>query len=111
MFFKRALWMFGVAMYFESMRRGALGGSALSLFVIKEFGLDRQAVPTLNFLRTALDVEEKMIAQIPWFFEWLLTPITDYHQAAKTFVDILAILAELQRPSGCDYYWKKGERS
>jgi len=96
-------------MYFESMRRGFLGGSALSLFIIKEFGLERQAVPTLNFMRSYLAVEEAMIAQIPPVFEWLVTPITDYHLAAKTYLEILDILAESQRPRSCEYYWEKGE--
>ena len=94
-------------MYFESMRRGFLGGSALSLFIIKEFGLERQAVPTLNYMRSYLEVEETMIAQIPPAFSWLLTPITDYHLSAKTYLLILDILSEKQRPRSCEYYWKK----
>lgn len=107
MFFSRALWMFGIAMTFESMRRGFIGGSALSLFIIKEFGLERQAVPTLNALRTYVDIEEKLLTQIPPFFSFLITPVNDYHLAAKTFLVILDELAELQQPRGCEYYWKK----
>jgi len=98
-------------MTFESMRRGFIGGSALSLFIIKEFGLDRQAVPTLNAMRSYLEIEENLISQIPPFFEFLVTPVTDYHQAAKTYLEILDILAEAQRPRACEYYWKKGEQS
>jgi len=89
------------------MRRGFIGGSALSLFIIKEFGLERQAVPTLNALRVYLDIEEKMIAQIPPLFVWLLTPITDYHLAAKTYLEIIDGLSEKQRPRTCEFYWKK----
>jgi len=90
------------------MRRGFIGGSALSLFVIKEFGLDKQAVPTLNYMRSYLETEEKLLSQIPPFLDFLSAPFTDYHEAAKVYLDILDILAESQRPRGCAYYWEKG---
>ena len=70
----------------------------LSLFIIKEFGLEKQAVPTLNFMRTYLETEEKLLSQIPPFLEFLVMPFTDYHEAAKTYLLILDILAEKQRP-------------
>ncbi len=95
-------------MALESMRRGFIGGSALSLFIIKEFGLDKQAVPTLNAMRGYLEVEETFLSQIPFFLEFLATPFTDYHEAAKTYLLIIDILAESQRPSTCEYYWEKG---
>lgn len=94
-------------MHFESFRRGFIGGSSLSLFIIKEFGLERQAVPTLAWLRRYVDIEEEFIAQIPPYFEWLVFPITDYHLAAKTFLQILDALSELQRPRTCEFYWQK----
>jgi len=81
----------------------------LSLFIIKEFGLDKQAVPTLNWLQRYLDIEETMLAQIPKPLEFLVTPLTDYHEAAKLYLEIIAILAELQRPPTCQFYWEKGE--
>ncbi len=96
-------------MSLESMRRGFIGGSALSLFIIKEFGLDKQAVPTLNALRGYLEVEEWLLTQIHPFLGFLIAPFTDYHNAAKTYLKIVDILAELQRPLACEAYWKKGE--
>jgi len=96
-------------MSLESMRRGFVGGSALSLFIIKEFGLDKQAVPTLQWLRGYLDIEEQLLGQLPDYLEFLLTPFTDYHDAAKCFLEIVDGLAEKQRPPTCEYYWKKGE--
>ncbi len=92
-------------MSLESMRRGFIGGSALSLFIIKEFGLDKQAVPTLNALRGYLEIEEWLLTQINPFLGFLVTPFTDYHNSAKTYLKIIDILAELQRPLACRAYW------
>jgi hypothetical protein len=105
------LWLIGVGFALESTRRGFIGGSSLALFVIKEFGLDRQAVPTLNLLRGYLELEEKLLADLPPYLEFLLAPFTDYHEAAKTFLRIIDILSEAQRPRTCEYYWKKGEEA
>ncbi len=105
------LWLIGVGFALESTRRGFVGGSSLALFVIKEFGLDRQAVPTLNLLRGYLELEEKLLADLPPFLEFLVTPFTDYHESAKTFLLIIDILSEAQRPRSCEYYWKKGEEA
>lgn len=96
-------------MSLDSMRRGFVGGSMLSLFVIKEFGLEKGAVPTLNAMRSYLEIEQKLLDQIPWFLDFLATPFNDYHIAAQTYLQILEHLAESQRPSSCDIYWKKGE--
>ena len=91
------------------MRRGFVSGSALSLFIIKEFGLERQAVPTLNFLRGYLEVEQLLIDSIPPYLSFLATPFTDFHESAKTYLEILDILSESQRPRTCEFYWQKGE--
>ncbi len=107
MIFSRPLWLLGAAFSLESMRRGFIGGSALSLFIIKEFGLDKQAAPTLDAMRSYLEVEETLLAQIPPFLEFLVTPFTDYHESAKLYLQIIEILAESQRPPGCEYYWEK----
>lgn len=96
-------------MALESMRRGFVGGSMLSLFIIKEFGLEGQAVPTLNALRGYLDREEALLAQIPPIISFIFTPFNDYHQASKTCVEIIDILAEMQQHRECTKYWKKGE--
>jgi len=105
--FTKPLWLLGAAFALESVRRGYIGGSALSLFVIKEFGLDKQAVPTLDAMRSYLDLEETLLSQIPEFLEFLVMPFTDYHEAAKTYLVILDILAESQRPPTCQFYWEK----
>ncbi len=107
MIFTKPRWLIGTAFALESMRRGFIGGSALSLFIIKEFGLDKQAVPTLDYLRGYLEWEETLLSQIPFFLDFLVTPFTDYHEAAKTYLLILDILSEQQRPRTCEYYWNK----
>jgi len=107
MIFSRPKWLIGAAFALESVRRGYMGGSALSLFIIKEFGLDRQAVPTLNAMRSYLELEGILLAQIPGFLDFLVTPFTDYHESAQLFLEIIAILADLQRPPTCEYYWKE----
>jgi len=107
MMFTKPLWLIGAGMSLESMRRGFVGGSMLSLFVIKEFGLDRQAVPTLDALRGYLEIEERLLEDIPPFLAFILTPFTDYHIAARTSLEIVDILAEMQRPRTCEYYWPK----
>jgi len=109
MIFSKPLWLLGVCMTLESLRRGFVGGSMLSLFVIKEFGLERQAVPTLNWLRGYLDIEEALLSQIPDFLDFLTMPFTDYHDAAKLYLQILDILSEAQRPRTCQFYWEEGE--
>jgi len=111
MIFSRPLWLLGAAFALESMRRGFVGGSMLSLFIIKEFGLEKQAVPTLNAMRTYLGIEEALLSRIPDFLEFLVMPFTDYHEAAKTYLLILDILAESQRPRTCQFYWEKGKES
>lgn len=107
MIFTKPLWLLGAAFALESVRRGYIGGSALSLFIIKEFGLDKQAVPTLDAMRGYLQLEETLLSQIPDFLEFLVMPFTDYHEAAKTYLVILDALAESQRPPTCQFYWDK----
>lgn len=92
-------------MTLESMRRGFIGGSALSLFIIKEFGLDQQAVPTMDAMRSYLAIEEGLLSSIPPFLSFLVIPFTDYHNANVAFLEILDMLALNQRPRSCQYYW------
>lgn len=94
-------------MHLEAMRRGFIGGSSLALFIIKDFGLEKGAVPTLNAMNTYLEHEEKLLSQIPLPLKFLVTPFTDHHDAAMTFFLILDILTEMQRPRTCQYYWEK----
>lgn len=109
MIFTKPLWLLGAGMALESMRRGFIGGSALSLFIIKEFGLDKAAVPTMNALRTYLATEELIRAQIPPWLDFLIIPFTDYADAARIYLEIIDNLAILQRPRTCAFYWKEGE--
>ncbi|MBA7563518.1 hypothetical protein ES708_05177 [subsurface metagenome] len=92
-------------MTLESMRRGFVGGSMLSLFIIKEFGLEGQAVPTLEWLRRYLDIEEELLSHIPFFLDFILAPFSDYHESAKLYLEIVDMLSELQQPRACDKYW------
>lgn len=94
-------------MSLESMRRGFIGGSALSLFIIKSFGLEKGAVPTITYMANYLQVEEQLLAMIPPFLSFLILPFTDYHDAGVCYLKILEILSELQRPLTCNFYWKK----
>lgn len=108
--FRKPMWLLFAGMTLESMRRGFIGGTMLSLFIVKEFGLEGQAVPALDNLRTYLDIEEALLSQIPPFLSFLVQPFTDYHEAGHCALLIFDILAQLQRPRTCDYYWKKGGR-
>ena len=105
MIFSKPLWLIGVGMSLEGMRRGFIGGSALSLFIIKEFGLEREAVPVINAMRGYLEVEAALLESIPPFLAFLVIPFTDYHEAAKNYLVTLEILAELQQPPTCEFYW------
>lgn len=96
----------------ESMRRGFVGGSALSLFVIKEFGLEYQAIPTINLMKGYLVIEQDLINRLPPFLAFLFSPFIDWHDACQTYVNILDILAEHQKDAEydtCEFYWKEGE--
>ena len=103
--FHPPMWLIGAGMSLESFRRGFIGGSMLSLFIIKEFGLDQQAAPTLDFLRGYLDVEEVVLQNIPPVISFITTPFTDYHNSAKRYLEIVDALALKQRPLACEAYW------
>lgn len=94
-------------MSLDSMRRGYIGGSALSLFIVKEFGLDKGALPVIDAMKGYLAVEQQLLDAIPYFLDFLVVPFTDYHDAGTTYLAILERLTELQRPPTCEYYWNK----
>lgn len=106
--FRRALWLLGAAMTLEALRRGFLGGSMLSLFIIKEFGLDKAAVPTMYWMRRYLDIAKDLLGWIPPPLDVLVTPFTDYHESAELYLQILDILVEGQRPPTCQFYQTRG---
>ncbi|MBA7585597.1 hypothetical protein ES708_27582 [subsurface metagenome] len=112
MFFGGAMWLIGGVFALEGLRRGLIGGSSLSLFIIKEFGLHGSSLPTLNFLRNYLDIEERIIDTLPDYFQFFVTPWTDHHEAGVTYLKILDILAKYEFPTECDpegavcqFYW------
>ena len=80
----------------------------LSLFIIKEFGLEKQALPTIEWLSKYVNLEQALIDQIPQILDFLTTPFQDYHNSAVNYLLTLEILAEMQRPPTCEYYWAKG---
>jgi len=99
------MWLIRIGKSIDGIRRGYIGGSALSLFIIKAYGLDKGAVPTLDFMRGALVLEEGLLAEIPVLLNWLLFVFQDYHDANVMYLKILELLAESQRPSACSFYW------
>lgn len=101
--------MYGVCISMESMRRTYIGGSFLSLFIIKSYGLDRQAAPTLKYLKAAIDTLEGQIARLKSPLGFLTQPFIDYAGSAVVSMHIIEILKEIQRPPGCELYWGKGD--
>lgn len=111
MLFRRAGWLYGAALSLESMRRGFLGGTGLSLFIIKGNNLEAHAQHTLNLLGKYLVIEAEMLGRmpdflIPFIFAWI-----DHHDAYVTFLIICEELVAKQAiPVGdsCAYYWGEG---
>lgn len=97
--------MIGLVYNLEALRRGFLGGTGLSLFIIKEFGLDHLGRAHLDMLRNYVEIEGAMIDTIPDFLEWMVWPWLDHYEATKTYVAILDDLVEYQDPANCSYYW------
>jgi hypothetical protein len=105
--FFRGSWLIGASLSLEGMRRTFIGGSSLSLFIIKEFGLSPHAQSTLDLLRGYLDIEAGLIDAIPEPFRWLVSPWTDHHNSGVLFVRILDELVKLEFPSSCTYFWQE----
>lgn len=105
MLFTRPLWLLGVGLSLESMRRGFVGGTSLSLFIIKDIGLEGRGRQHLEMLKGYLDIEAALLAGIPGYLEFLFLPFLDYHDAGKTYVAILEDLVEYQDPANCSWYW------
>ena len=109
MIFTKPMWLLGAALTLETMRRGYLGGSALSLFVIVEFGLSGAVLPTIAHLRTYLAIEEGLLDSIPPFLSFLVTPFQDYYDSMLMFCNLLDMLAVSINPTSCSIYWQKEE--
>lgn len=106
MLFRPPIWLLGVGMALESMRRGFVGGTGLSLFIIKDFGFDWQGREHCQMLRDYLEIEAMLLEQIPDWLTWLFWIFQDYHDAAVTYVTILEELVEYQDPQRCSWYWE-----
>lgn len=107
MLFTRPLWLLGVGLSLESMRRGFVGGTSLSLFIIKDIGLEGRGRQHVEMLKTYLEIEAGLLSLIPDWLEFLVYPFMDYHDAGETFVAILEDLVEYQDPANCLYYWDR----
>lgn len=110
MLWTRPMWLIGQGMALDSMRRGFVGGTSLSLFVIKQFNLEAAAPFTLDLLGYYLEWEEAILDSIPDFLNFLTWPFQDYHDASMTYYHIMQILVEAQAPpleSSCEVYWEK----
>jgi hypothetical protein len=101
--------MIGLVYNLEAARRGFLGGTQLSLFLIKTYGLDWLGREHVEKLRTYLDVEQAFIDAIPDYLSWMVLPWIDHHDAGVTFCSMMDDLLEYQDPNTCAYYWGKYE--
>ncbi len=105
--FFKGWFLIGAALSLEGMRRTFLGGTSLSLFIIKDFGLPPHAMATIELLKGYLDIESGMIAAIKPPLGFLIQPWQDHNAAGRTFLDILTIMAEEEFPASCQWYWDK----
>jgi hypothetical protein len=99
--------MMGACLSLEGMRRTFIGGSSLSLFIIKDFGLTPHAWSTLKLLEGYLAIEQSLIENIPPVIHFVLTPWVDHHNSGVLYLQILHLLAESEFPVTCDWYWKQ----
>lgn len=97
--------LIGLILNIESLRRGFLGGTQLSLFIIKDYGLDWLGRDHIEMLKTYLTIEQAMIDTIPDDLQFFIWPFMDHHDAGETYVSVLEDLVELQDPANCSYYW------
>lgn len=99
--------LFGAPLSLEGFRRTFLGGTFLSLFIVKEFGLQPHALETIERLRGYLDIEASMINKLKIPFLYWIRPWQDHNKAGRTFLSILEILAESEFPGSCQWYWNQ----
>lgn len=97
--------LIGAALSLEGMRRTFLGGSFLTLFIIKEFGLPNWALYTIDLLEKYLDIEAEMISRIKTPLAFFIRPWSDHNAAGRTYLDVLKIMAEDEFPATCQFYW------
>jgi len=109
MMFRSPRWIIGAALSLESMRRGFIGGTALSLFIDLS-GLPQYAcMRDLNTLAAYLPIEEALIDAIPDFLITLIHCFEDYHLAAVCFYEIAKELCEAKGELTCQGIWETNE--
>ncbi len=92
-------------MSLESMRRGFMGGSALSLFIDISIDNMEGCKVRIAFMKMYLDVEEHLLTQIPPILHFLLGPFIDYHKAQRCFFTIAETLCGRLDKRSCDEIW------
>ena len=107
--FARPMWLIGAGMSLESMRRGFIGGTCLSLFIDLS-GLDQEScMRDLGTLRGYLPIEEHLIQSLPPFLQWLASPFIDYHKANVCFLAIAEALCRAKGELYCQTIWETYE--
>lgn len=101
-------WFFyGAALSLEGFRRTFLGGTFLSLFIVKEFGLQPHALELIERLESYLEIEASWIPKLVFPLSFLVRPWQDHNKAGRTYLTILKLLAESEFPATCEFYWPK----
>ncbi|GAH67707.1 unnamed protein product, partial [marine sediment metagenome] len=81
---------------------------ALALFIDLS-GLEPPSViRDLDYLRAYLEVEERLIQNIPPIIAFITSPFIDYHKANCVFLDICDRLARARAEAACAVIWEKG---
>jgi len=108
--FRLPLFVFGTVLSLESMRRGFMGGSALSLFIDISNNNKEGCKVRIQFMAQYLDIEEYLLTQIPGFLSWAAGPFIDYHKAQRCFFTIAEALCDrLDKRSCADIWYPKVE--
>ena len=104
-FYRLPLFVFGVTMSLESMRRGFMGGTALSLFIDISIGNHEGCKIRIAFMEKYLDVEQYLISQIPPVLAFFISPFIDYHNAQRCFFTIASTLCDRLQKRSCAEIW------
>jgi hypothetical protein len=108
MMFTSPRWLIGAGFALEGMRRCLIGGTALALFIDLSGLEPPSAVRDVEFLRRYLEVEERLIQNIPPIIAFITSPFIDYHNANCVFLDICDQLQLSRRELTCAAIWEKG---
>lgn len=100
-------------MSLEGLRRGAIGGTSLGMFIALESDAPISVGPSLDFLEYLNAIALKILVDLPPYISWASAPFRDYHLATKTFIECIRSKTEgeipLEPPEGtdtkCFIYW------